>query len=250
MSDVVEDYLKTIYKLQSNMGKVPTSAIAGRLGVAPPSATSMITRLAELGLLRHDRYRGVELTEKGARAALEVIRHHRLWELFLSEALKVPLDRVHEEAERLEHLLSDDLEERMDQALGYPTVDPHGDPIPSKEGVLTPESAPTLADLAPNQPAQVKRVPDSDPALLRYLGEIGLVPGAQVVVTEHAPFDGPVFLTIGSRSDPGDLAERRVIGRDLARRILVTAVAEASPDDLRRTVATVGGSAAAPSELP
>src|SRR5579884_4530293 len=103
MSDVVEDYLKAIYKLQSNSGKVSTSAIAGRMGVAPPSVTSMITRLAELGFLRHDRYRGVELTEEGARAALEVIRHHRLWELFLSEALKVPLDRVHEEAERLEH---------------------------------------------------------------------------------------------------------------------------------------------------
>lgn len=222
MSDAVEDYLKAIYKLQSNTGKVSTSAIAGRLGVAPPSATSMITRLAELGLLRHDRYRGVELTEKGARAALEVIRHHRLWELFLSEALKVPLDRVHEEAERLEHFLSDDLEERMDQILGYPTVDPHGDPIPSKDGVLVSENAPTLADLAPHQPALVKRVPDSDPALLRYLSEIGLVPGSRVTVTEHAPFGGPVFLEIQSSSDDRSEVQQRVVGRDLARRILVT----------------------------
>lgn len=215
MSEAVQDYLKAIYKLQSDAGKVSTSALAEYLKVAPPSATGMIGRLVDAGLLRHDRYRGVELTEAGARAALEIIRHHRLWELFLAEALRVPLERLHEEAERLEHVLSDDLEDHLDRALGYPTVDPHGDPIPGKDGTLPHGSQYTLTDLAVGARARVARVPDSDPALLRYLSELGLLPGAHVSVVRKDPFDGPLYLRVDGVDDP------RVIGSELARRICV-----------------------------
>ena len=214
MSDVVEDYLKAIYKLSSGDGKVSTSALAERLGVTAPSATNMITRLAEMGLVRHDRYRGVALTTDGARTALEVIRHHRLWELFLAEALRVPLDRLHAEAERLEHSMSDELEERMDVVLGYPTVDPHGDPIPTKEGHVVGDSAIPLSDLAIGSEATVSRVPDSDPSLLRYLSNLGLAPGEQVRLVERAPFGGTLFVETRG--------ERQAIGEELARRVLIT----------------------------
>ena len=222
MSEAVENYLKAIYKLQSDAGKVSTSALAEYLGVAAPSATNMIGRLVDSGLLRHDRYHGVELTEAGAQAALEVIRHHRLWELFLAEALKVPLERVHAEAERLEHTLSEDLEERLDTALGHPTVDPHGDPIPTKDGVLSPSSRQTLAELAVGQPARVARVPDSDPALLRYVSELGLLPGAQVAVVRKDPFGGPLYLDVGGNASTSDAAAAlKIIGQELAARIFV-----------------------------
>ncbi|MGH2458552.1 MAG: metal-dependent transcriptional regulator [Chloroflexota bacterium] len=214
MGDVTEDYLKAIYKLQTMTGKVSTSALAERMGVTPPSATSMVTRLAELGLLRHDRYKGVELTEAGARTALEVIRHHRLWELFLAEALRVPLDRVHQEAERLEHSLSDDLEERMDRVLGHPTVDPHGDPIPTKDGHLSGDASLPLSDLVVGAEATVTRVPDSDAALLRYLSDLGLIPGRQVRVTRRAPFGGTLFVETGG--------EPIALGEELAHRVFVS----------------------------
>jgi DtxR family Mn-dependent transcriptional regulator len=214
MSEVVQqDYLKAIYKLQSVGGRVSTSALAERMGVTAPSATSMIIRLAEEGFLRHDRYRGVELTEKGARAALEVIRHHRLWELFLAEALQVPLDQVHEEAERLEHLLSDTLEERMDSALGFPTRDPHGDPIPTREGSLDEGSFIRLSDLPVGAEAVVARVPDSDASLLRYLGGLGLLPGRSLRLAERAPFGGTHFVETQG--------VRRALGEGLAQHILV-----------------------------
>jgi DtxR family Mn-dependent transcriptional regulator len=221
MSDVVQDYLKAIYKLQTTAGKVSTSALAERMGVTAPSATNMIQRLADLGLLRHNRYHGAELTEDGARTALEVIRHHRLWELFLAEALRVPLDRVHDEAERLEHTLSDDLEERIDLALGHPAFDPHGDPIPSKDGNLDHTIYPTLNDLIPGQAAVVQRVPDSEPELLHYLGEIRLLPGARVTVTRREPFGGPLFIEIVGDGNPEAAGEPRIIGPELARHIFV-----------------------------
>jgi len=221
VSEAVENYLKAIYKLQADAGKVSTSALAEYLGVAPPSATNMITRLVESGLLRHDRYRGVELTDAGARAALEVIRHHRLWELFLAEALEVPLERVHEEAERLEHTLSEDLEEHLDRALGYPTVDPHGDPIPSKDGTVVPASRQTLVDLGVGESARVARVPDSDPTLLHYLGELGLLPGSQVAVSRKDPFGGPIYVVVKGRAHLTDPAEPRIIGQELATHIYV-----------------------------
>jgi DtxR family Mn-dependent transcriptional regulator len=187
----------------------------------------MISRLAELGLLRHDRYRGVELTETGARAALEVIRHHRLWELFLAEALQVPLERVHAEAERLEHTLSEDLEEHLDRALGHPTVDPHGDPIPSKEGVVTQGSRQTLAELPAGTPARIARVPDSDPALLHYLGELGLLPSAWVAIRRKEPFGGPIYVEVRGKANVASESEPRVIGQELAARLFVEAAAAA-----------------------
>lgn len=224
MSEAVENYLKAIYKLQSDAGKVSTSALAEYMGVAPPSATNMITRLVDSGLLRHDRYRGVELTEAGARAALEVIRHHRLWELFLSEALEVPLERVHQEAERLEHTLSEDLEEHLDRALGYPTVDPHGDPIPSKDGTVVLGSRQTLADLRVGETARVARVPDSDPDLLHYLGELGLLPGNQVAVSRKDPFGGPLYVVVTDYARQTNPVEHRIVGLELAARIYVNRI--------------------------
>lgn len=221
MSQAVEDYLKAIYKLQSDAGKVSTSALADYLGVAAPSATNMITRLVESGMLRHDRYRGVELTQAGAQAALEVIRHHRLWELFLAESLKVPLERVHAEAERLEHTLSEDLEEDLDRALGHPTVDPHGDPIPGKDGTVIPISRQTLAELVVGAPARIARVPDSDPELLRYLGELGLLPDSHVTILRKSPFGGPIYVAVTGRIGTSPTSEPQIIGQELATRIFV-----------------------------
>jgi len=184
------------------------------MGVTAPSVTSMIGRLSDLGFVHHDRYRGAELTAIGERAALEVIRHHRLWELYLSEALRVPLDQVHQEAERLEHDLSDELEDRIDDALGHPSLDPHGDPIPTREGQVAEADARALCDLAPGTEAVVTRVPDSDAALLRYLGELGLLPGQRVKVAELAPFGGTIFVETGGG--------RQALSEGLARRILVS----------------------------
>jgi DtxR family Mn-dependent transcriptional regulator len=213
VSRSVQDYLKTIYKLAESGGAVQTSALAERMGVAAPSATNMIARLAEAGLLRHTPYKGVELTEKGAAFALEVIRHHRLWEAFLHQALGVPIDQLHGEAERLEHELSDALEEHISRALGYPTHDPHGDPIPSPEGAVAGEVYPTLSSLRIGASAIVRRVPDQDPAFLRYLESLGLLPGAPVEMRRQEPFHGPLTVAIDGTE--------RVVGHELASRVFV-----------------------------
>ena len=133
LTDAMQDYLREIYKLRLEGGRATTSAIAERMGVRPPSVTAMLKRLAALGLVEHTPYHGVELTPAGERVALEVIRHHRLLELYLAETLGIGIDDVHEEADKLEHVLSEELEARIDRALGYPTHDPHGDPIPDKD---------------------------------------------------------------------------------------------------------------------
>ncbi|TAK24160.1 MAG: metal-dependent transcriptional regulator [Chloroflexota bacterium] len=211
----VQDYLKTIYKLQGD-GPVQTSALAEQMRVAPPSATNMVARLAEAGFLRHTPYKGAELTDAGAGIALEVIRHHRLWELFLHRALGVPIDRLHDEAERLEHELSDELEERIARALGEPTLDPHGDPIPSREGEVDATAFPALADLPIGMPAIIRRVPDNDPGFLRYLESLDLLPGATVAQRAREPFRGPITLDVGG--------VERVIGYELASRVRVEAV--------------------------
>lgn len=208
-----EDYLKTIYELsQERRGQQPvtTQAIAERLDVQPASVTNMIKKLAQLRLLEHTPYRGVELTPAGRKAALEVIRHHRLMELYLSEFLGLSWDKVHEEAERLEHVLSEELEERIAEKLGHPTTDPHGDPIPTKEGVIHEPPLARLAELQAGEQAIVRRVPDRDPALLRYLGEIGLVPDTPVEVVQVLPFNGPVVV----RVDQQDALQ--YLGRELA----------------------------------
>jgi DtxR family Mn-dependent transcriptional regulator len=215
VSESAQDYLKAIWKLQAAHGEATTSALAGELGVSPASATAMLKKLDRLGLVQHEPYHGARLTPAGERVALEVIRHHRLLELYLKEALGLSWDQVHVEAERLEHYLSDEVEARIDAALGYPTRDPHGDPIPTAELVLETGERRTLVDVAAGDGAVVRRVPDSDPELLRYLADLGLVPECPVVMIEQAPFEGPVTLEIGGTTHS--------IGRSVAARIEVMA---------------------------
>ena len=206
-----QDYLKAIYALESLGERATTSALAGRMGVSAPSATAMTKRLAELGLVERAPYRGVTLTEEGQRGALEVLRHHRLLERYLVDRLGLSLDEVHAEAELLEHALTEELEAKIDAELGFPTLDPHGDPIPDRDLRVTTGRDRTLVDLSPGERASVSRVPDGDPELLRYLAELGLVPGSGVELVSHAPFAGPVTV----RTDRGDHA----ISRELADRI-------------------------------
>ena len=207
----VQDYLKAIYMLETAGERVTTSALAARMGVSAPSATAMTKRLAELGLVERAPYKGVALTEDGRRSALEMLRHHRLLERYLADRLGLTLDEVHAEAERLEHALSEELEAKIDAELGYPTRDPHGDPIPDRELQLKAGQDRTLIDLKPGERASVSRVPNDDPELLRYLGELGLVPGSDVELVQLAPFAGPVMV----RTERGDHA----ISRELADQI-------------------------------
>ncbi len=207
----VQDYLKAIYALEAAGERVTTSALAGRMGVSAPSATAMTKRLAELGLVERAPYRGVALTEDGLLGALEVLRHHRLLERYLVDRLGLSIDEVHAEADRLEHALSEELEAKIDAELGYPTHDPHGDPIPDRELRVAHRRDRTLLDFEPGEPATVSRVPDGDPELLRYLTELGLVPGSNVELRSFAPFGGPVAL----RTESGEHA----ISRELAERI-------------------------------
>jgi DtxR family Mn-dependent transcriptional regulator len=217
-SSAVEDYAKAIYALQMRDDQpVSTTALAERLGVTPASASGMVKRLGELGLVSHRRYHGVRLTDAGRRVALEVIRHHRLLELYLVESLGVPWDRVHEEAEVLEHVLSDELEELIAAKLGDPTLDPHGDPIPSRELTIEEISTESLQTLEPGACGTFARISDSDPDMLRYLAERGIAPGEELEVVERQPFGGPVFVRFGAEVHP--------LGGDLARamRVRVTA---------------------------
>jgi DtxR family Mn-dependent transcriptional regulator len=197
ITEAVENYVKAIYAIRSRDGTVSTNALAERLGVTPASASGMVKKLDALGLVSHVPYKGVELTDEGERLALEVIRHHRLLELYLAESLDVPWDRVHAEAEVLEHVLSEELEELISAKLGHPTVDPHGDPIPSAE--LTIEERPTeaLRDLEPGARATFVRISDSDPEMLRYLADRGIAPGDGFEVLDKQPFDGPIFARFG-----------------------------------------------------
>jgi DtxR family transcriptional regulator, Mn-dependent transcriptional regulator len=217
-SSAVEDYAKAIYALQMrDAHPVSTTALAERLGVTAASASGMVKRLGELGLVTHRRYHGVLLTDAGQRVALEVIRHHRLLELYLVESLGVPWDRVHEEAEVLEHVLSDDLEELIAAKLGDPTHDPHGDPIPSRELTIEELDTESLQSLEPGARGTFARISDSDPDMLRYLAERGIAPGDELEVVDRQPFGGPLFVRFCHEVHPlgGDLA--------LAIRVRVTA---------------------------
>ena len=207
LTEAVQDYLKTIWKLQQD-GRATTSAIAESLDVSAASATAMLKRLSALGLVEHERYRGAVLTPAGEQIALEIVRHHRLLELYLMQALGLGWDEVHVEADRLEHALSEELEAKIDQELGYPTHDPHGDPIPDRDLRVQPARATSLAELEPGRRATVSQVPDGDPALLRYLAELGLVPGRTVELVALAPFSGPITV----RTEHGEHA----ISRELA----------------------------------
>ena len=192
----MEDYLKVIYRLSEDGHRVTTQSIAERLSVAAPSVTGMIKRLADLKLVEHERYRSVALTAAGHKTALEIVRHHRLLELYLAEALGYSWDEVHDEAERLEHTISEEFEARIDKALGFPTVDPHGDPIPSAAGTVARISDDRLSSLAPGEFAIISRVADANPEKLRYLGSIGLYPETSIEVLERMPFDGPLRVRI------------------------------------------------------
>jgi DtxR family Mn-dependent transcriptional regulator len=208
-SHAIEDYAKAIYVLETRAREaVSTTALAERLSVTPGSASAMIKKLDEHGLVSHTPYRGVRLTAQGRRTALEVIRHHRLLELFLAEVLEMPWDRVHQEAEVLEHVLSSELEEIIAAKLGNPTRDPHGDPIPTPDFQIDEGETCSLADLHPGDSGVFVRVSDADPEMLRYLGARGVTPGASLEVVERQPFGGPLFVRFGPDVHPlgGDLA--------------------------------------------
>lgn len=197
VTGAIQDYAKAIYSLSARENEpVSTSAIAGRLGVSAASASAMVKRLAEQGLVTHEPYRGVELTAKGRDVALEVLRHHRLLETYLAVHLDVPWDRVHEEAEKLEHVISEDLINRMAAKLDDPTHDPHGDPIPTAD--LAIDDAPTISlhAMETGQSGTFVRVSDSDPAMLRYLEERGIGIGDRFEVVERQPFEGPLTITV------------------------------------------------------
>ena len=196
ISEAVENYAKAIYAIQSRDGTVSTNALAERLGVTAASASGMVKKLGGLGLVSHVPYKGVELTDAGERLALEVIRHHRLLELYLAESLDVPWDRVHAEAEVLEHVISEELEVRIAAKLGHPTHDPHGDPIPSADLQLAADDTRALASLEPGDHGTLARVAD-DPEMLRYLSARGIAPGAELTVVDKQPFGGPLFVHIG-----------------------------------------------------
>ena len=197
----VEDYLKAVYELERRFGgAAATNALAERLGVAPASVTGMVRRLADQGLLEYERYRGVRLTDAGRLAALRTLRRHRIIESYLATVLGYPWDRVHAEAERLEHAASDELIDRMAAALGDPAFDPHGAPIPTRDGAVDERRLTALCDVGAGQRARVVRVSDDDDAMLRYLAELGLLPGAAVTVVERAPYDGPVTVDVSGRA--------------------------------------------------
>lgn len=200
ISQSEQDYLKAIYEMQHERGDewVATSGLAQRLGVSAASVTEMLKKLAapERELVRHERYHGARLSDEGEREALKVIRHHRLLESFLSQALGYTWDMVHAEAHRLEHAISEEFEDRIARYLGEPARDPHGSPIPQRNGAMESLHDSRLTDLPPGRRAQVCRVLDDDPALLRYLGELGLVLGARVEVTERGPFQGPLYVRL------------------------------------------------------
>ncbi len=209
----VEDYLKSIYELERSGSAAGTNEIAAALGIAPASVSGMIRRLAEQGLITHERYRGVRLSEAGRAAALRTIRRHRVIEAYLAQALHYPWDRVHQEAERLEHAASDELVDRMATAIGEPETDPHGAPIPGADGSMDERRLVSLDDLPEGSDVRVQRVEDDDPGRLRYLGGLGIRPGARVQVAGRAPYGGPITLRVEDT--------RRQIGSDLARHVLV-----------------------------
>ena len=204
-----ENYAKAIYHLQQREdGAAHTGAIAERVGVTPASASAMVRRMAEDGLLEHTPYHGVRLTERGEELALEVLRHHRLIEAFLAH-LGMPWDRVHEEAERLEHVISEELEELIARFLGDPTHDPHGDPIPTAELEIDEPDTRRLSDMEPGDRGTLVRISDSDPAMLRYLTELGVSPGDAVQVVDRQPFGGPLTVRFpnGERALGGAVTE-------------------------------------------
>lgn len=196
LSQSVEDYLKAIYLLEIEGEVASTNNIADALSVSSASVTNMFKKLAKLKLINHKSYKGAHLTEAGEKIALEVIRHHRLLELYLKEIMGYSWDQVHDEAEKLEHHISEQFEDKIAELLNDPTHDPHGDPIPSKEGVVPDMASLPITDAEEDQSYLIGRVKDQDPELLRYLEKNGIIPGVKVTVIEKAPFDGPIKIRL------------------------------------------------------
>jgi DtxR family Mn-dependent transcriptional regulator len=214
----MENYLKSIYELQQKTTWVSTSALAERMEHAPASVTNMIKKLAETkpSLVEYVPYQGVCLTAVGEKIALEVIRHHRLVELYLAEVMGVPWDQVHDEAEKIEHVISEDLEDRMAEVLGNPTIDPHGSPIPAKSGEIIERQVCPLTDVAVGQSGTVAEVYDENPELLRYLGKLGLYPDTSIKVIGREPFGGPLKIQIEGQPSFQHLSE------EVSRHILIS----------------------------
>jgi DtxR family Mn-dependent transcriptional regulator len=214
LSQAMQSYLKTIFEIEEREERATTSAIADRLDIAAASVTAMLKKLAGLKLISYEPYQGVRLSKVGEKTALEILRHHRLLELYLAEALDVPWDRVHAEAERLEHSLSEDLEERIAAALGDPTVDPHGAPIPSRDGKIARVDGRRLSTVDAGETVTIIEVGDRDPDLLRYLGKLDMYPGTVVKVLAVEPFHGPLVLRLDGREF--------ILGRDAADEVRVS----------------------------
>jgi len=213
-SNAVQDYAKAIYALQrQGDDQVTNNALAERLGVSAASASGMVKKLDSLGLVTHEPYRGVRLTAAGERIALEVVRHHRLLELYLSETLGVPWDQVHAEAEVLEHVLSDKLEELIAQKLGDPSHDPHGEPIPTRDGLIREDDSVSLESVPTGARGTFRSIYDAQPEMLRYLSQRGVTPGLAFEVVDRQPFGGPLFVRLGG--------EVHALGGDLARAMRV-----------------------------
>jgi len=197
ITEADQNYLKEIYSLELDHGQVSTSMLADRFGFSPATVTGMLKKLSHNGWVAYEPYQGVTLTDDGRKIALEVIRHHRLLETYLARALDIPWDRLHEEAEKLEHVLSDYLEARIDERLGYPTSDPHGSPIPALDGSISDAGRTRLANLAAGTQAEVVEVYDRDPELLSRLEELGLYPGTRIEVEAVEPLDGLLTIKVG-----------------------------------------------------
>ncbi len=211
-----EDYIKAIYKLEGRGEKATTSALAGQLEVADASITDMIKKLSDKGLLHYERYQGVELTAKGKKMALSILRRHRLWEMYLVEFLGYSWDKVHDEAERLEHMTSDELEHRLDKALGFPTVDPHGDPIPTKEGTVAGKDDASLSECEVGDVVKISRVSDDNSEILHHATEIGLALNSRLIIKEKKTFDRSMVVKIGSK--------QQFISKEVAQAIFVQQV--------------------------
>ncbi len=215
ITQAIQDYVKAIYKISMNEGNVTTNSISDRLKVSQASVTGMIKKLDELKLIHHKPYQGVELTDAGKKVAMEIIRHHRLLELYLAEAMEYSWDQVHEEAEKLEHVISEQFEEKIALFLGDPKTDPHGAPIPTKDGMIEERNLEPLTMAEAGQKVRVKQISDTNPEMLRYLGKLGIYPDVVVNVVERAPFEGPLVVQIGK--------SRHHLGQALTDNILVTA---------------------------
>ena len=215
----IEDYVKVIYKAAQHLERVSPTAVAEELDISLAAVAKMVRRLGEKRLATYERGEGIELTPAGTKVALEMIRHHRLLELYLHEALGYSWDRVDEEAEKLEHVISEEFEERIDSLLGHPTHDPHGAPIPTKDGRIDATRHPALSEIEPGEKVLVRCVRDRDPEMLRYLGRLGLYPETEVEVVDREPFGGPLRLRVAGK--PCD------VGEELARNVFV------SPEDAR-----------------